>query len=204
MACERGMDEIKNMMLELMNELKELRKDQKVYHEEMIAVKAENKALKEKLGYLENKIEKMDKAQRKLNIVITGIHVESNIAKETVEKFVEEKIGTKINVNEVSKIGINKNNKMIIMAKLNSWEDKEKVMKNKNKLRGTPYYIDPDYTEGESQTQRKLREIARVERGKGKRVTVGFQKLNINGEWMLWEKDADRLVKIDKERSKNY
>lgn len=55
------------------------------------------------------------------------------------------------------------------------WEDKEEVIKNKHKLKGTQIYLDHDLTKTENEIQKKLREIAKNERGKA--VNVGYKKI---------------------------
>jgi hypothetical protein len=39
----------------------------------------------------------------------------------------------------------------------------------------------------ERKTQKKLKEVAREERDKGKRVKIGYRKIQINGEWFIWD-----------------
>jgi hypothetical protein len=43
-------------------------------------------------------------------------------------------------------------------------------------------YVDDDLTNEESKTQKKLREVAREERDRGKRVKIRSRKIQINGE----------------------
>jgi hypothetical protein len=42
-------------------------------------------------------------------------------------------------------------------------------------------YIDDDLTKEERETQKKLRELAREERDRGKRVKIGYRKIQITG-----------------------
>jgi hypothetical protein len=54
--------------------------------------------------------------------------------------------------------------------------------KNKSKERkGERMCIDDDLTNKERKTQRKLREVIREERDRGKRVKIGYRKIQING-----------------------
>jgi hypothetical protein len=54
-------------------------------------------------------------------------------------------------------------------------------------------YIDDDLTNEERKTQKKLREVAREERDRGKRVKIGYRK--INGEWFMWDEREKKLKK---------
>ncbi|KAK9737702.1 hypothetical protein QE152_g10466 [Popillia japonica] len=65
-------------------------------------------------------------------------------------------------------------------------------MKNKSKLKGTKYYIESDFTKSEERIQKKVREIAKEEKVKGKIAVVKYQKIKINGKWMFW--DTSRSV----------
>jgi hypothetical protein len=47
------------------------------------------------------------------------------------------------------------------------------------------YNIDNDLTNEERNTQKKLREVAREERDRGKRMKTGYRKIQINGEWFI-------------------
>ncbi|KAK9722777.1 hypothetical protein QE152_g19510 [Popillia japonica] len=103
-------------------------------------------------------------------------------------------MGIKVEIKVVERIGINKS-KMIIKAKMNNMDNKRLVMKNKNKLKGTKYFIDPEFTNEEEKIQKKLREVARVERDKGKQVKVAYQKMRINSEWYKWDVQKQELTK---------
>jgi hypothetical protein len=52
-------------------------------------------------------------------------------------------------------------------------------------------YIDDDLTKEERETQKKLRELAREEKDRGKRVKIGYRKIQINGEWFRWDERGD-------------
>jgi hypothetical protein len=58
-------------------------------------------------------------------------------------------------------------------------------MLNKSKLKerkGERTYINDDLTNEQRKTQKKLRELAREERDRGKKVKIGSRKIQINGE----------------------
>jgi hypothetical protein len=57
-------------------------------------------------------------------------------------------------------------------------------------------YIDDDLTKEERETQKKLRELAREERDRGKRVKIGYWKIQINGEWFRRDEREEKLKKI--------
>jgi type II secretory pathway predicted ATPase ExeA len=57
-------------------------------------------------------------------------------------------------------------------------------------------YIDDDLTKEERETQKKLRELAREERDREKRVKIGYRKIQINGEWLRRDEREEKLKKI--------
>ncbi|KAJ3619978.1 hypothetical protein MTP99_008201 [Tenebrio molitor] len=74
----------------------------------------------------------------------------------------------------------------MMLAKIENWEQKKNIMLSKN----------DDLTKEERETQKKLRELAREERDRGKRVKIGYRKIQINGDWFRWDKRQEKLKKI--------
>lgn len=187
------MREMISMMKEIMKELKEIKTEQSTYLKEIVTIKKENKELKERVVELENKMEKMDKEKRKLNIIIKGTEFEGKPENKTVQKFIEEKIGVVAKITEVQQVGREKDNRKVVRATVENMESKIRIMTNKNKLKGTRCYIDDDLTDEEQKIQKSLREIAKVEKAKGKRVVVGYQKIRIGEEWIRWHSESDKM-----------
>jgi hypothetical protein len=78
----------------------------------------------------------------------------------------------------------------MIVADLESWGEKRKVMENKRKLRekkGKRVYIEDDLTKKERDIQKELRALAKEERQKGLRVKVGYKKIWIEGKGFRWD-----------------
>jgi hypothetical protein len=93
-----------------------------------------------------------------------------------------------VNVKEAFKINKDK----MMLAKIEIWDQKKNMMLNKSKLKerkGEKMYIDDDLTNEERKTQKKLRKVAREERYRGKRVKIGYRKIQINGEWEKMKKN---------------
>jgi hypothetical protein len=56
-------------------------------------------------------------------------------------------------------------------------------------------FKDEDLTNEERKTQKKLREVTREQRERGKSVKMGYRKIQINGEWFIWDKRGKKLNK---------
>ncbi|KAK9708214.1 hypothetical protein QE152_g27321 [Popillia japonica] len=166
--------------------MKEIRSEQKQYFEEIGEIKKENIELRKKVNELENKLEKMGEIEQKIekiekdrrrkniiikgkNIIIKGAEFKDKIEMEEVQKFIENKIGVKSEVKEVEKIGDGKN----IRVTLENLDQELKI-------------------------QKTLRVIAKNEKEKGKRIKLGFQKIIMDGNTMIWDKNKNDLVENKK------
>lgn len=199
------MEEMKRMMKEMMEQMKrnleenkelreEIRKNQEKWEEE-------RQCLVQRIDHLEGRIEAMDKQKRKNNIIIKGNMEKPLEDEKAVEKFLEEKINTKIRVVQTRQIQTGRNG-IITWAKLDSWSSKQDVMKKKSALRGTDLFIQNDLTLEEQRVEAEIRKIARSERTKGKQVKIGYQKIEIDGQLYIWNNKEDGVVREEK-RQKN-
>ncbi|KAJ3663037.1 hypothetical protein Zmor_007347 [Zophobas morio] len=78
-----------------------------------------------------------------------------------VEEFLKKEIEVEVKVLETIIIGKEESKKILVKT---LWEEKQEVVKNKNKLRGKRIYIDNDWTVQEQKIQKGIREIAKEER----------------------------------------
>jgi hypothetical protein len=112
---------------------------------------------------IEEKMEQKEKKGRKNNVIITGIGgIRGNIERR-MEEWLEREIGVKVYVKEafrISKDDAGRNRKLGV--------EEEHYTKNKSKLKERK-----DLTNQERKTQKKLREVAREQRDRGKRVKIG-------------------------------
>jgi hypothetical protein len=56
-------------------------------------------------------------------------------------------------------------------------------------------FKDDNLTKEKRKTQKKLREVTREERDRGKRVKIGYRKIQMNGEWFIWDERGKKLNK---------
>lgn len=198
--------EIKEMMTSLMQEVKEIRKENREYREDVLKLREQNERMEgeikhlrkkvERLELIEDKLEKMDRNDRRDNIIISGLTLEGGNGRDMdrgLEQFIQQNLNVDVRVLEASKI----NDKMWV-AKLESFQKKIEVLKNTHKLRNGTYrrvYINSDLTKEERIVQKKIRERAVRERREGKNVKVGYQRLTIDGERYSWSNQLQELVK---------
>lgn len=196
-------EKIMKMLESLTTEVKELRKEQKEFRDELKEIRKENEViknenleLKAKIKKVEERLERIEKDKRRNNIVLQGLKLETedrNTLKERVENFLKTALKVEINTTSVRKL----NDKMCIVE-LENGNDKQKIMKRKAKLREIKdheIYINDDLSKMEREIQRKIRNVAKTERARGKRVKIGFQKVVIDDVIWKWEKEKQQLEK---------
>uniref|UniRef100_A0A6P7GSK1 Uncharacterized protein LOC114345890 n=1 Tax=Diabrotica virgifera virgifera TaxID=50390 RepID=A0A6P7GSK1_DIAVI len=148
---------------------------------------------------MENRLEKIDKEKIRNKLIITGIQVdlEDEVRlRENIQKMMETELQLKIEVKSAFKIGYKK---CIIETK--SWEDKQKILQEKGKLKYTrdcrEIYIDAALTFKEAKIQKEIRDIAKQQRSKGAKVKIRYQKLEINDKVLKWNARENKLTEIE-------
>lgn len=76
----------------------------------------------------------------------------------------------------------------VIVVKVENEEKKREIMLNKNKLKGTTFYIENDLSWEERKIQKKINKWAREQRRKGEEIKVGVGRVRVRGVWRKWEK----------------
>lgn len=137
----------------------------------------------EELHRISKAFEEQEKKNRKNNVIIRGLKGEFRGKKEEVEKFFKDNLEVDVKVESAIQVG---KDVKIIIAKINSWEEKQDIMKNKKKLGNTKIYIDHDLTRTERVIQSRLVIRAKREREKGRVVKIGYKKICIEGEWIAY------------------
>ncbi|XP_072400326.1 uncharacterized protein [Diabrotica undecimpunctata] len=143
----------------------------------------------------------MDKQIRKQNIVIKGHDFKENEELEDATNFIANQLNLNVKIKDVQKIRTSQGKPPVAIVKVDTMKDKELIMKNKSKLRGTRYFIENDLTQAEAKLQKELRDMAREEIGKGNETKVGYQKICINDEWWKWNHSTEKLEKMKKKLS---
>lgn len=159
--------------------------------------------VREEIKKMKRVIEEKERKERKNKIVIRGLRRSkgvNDLGNEAM-KILEMEFGVKEKVKEINVVG--SEGREVIIAEMVRWEDKEGIMKRKEKLVGSGIYIDHDLTREERSVQRKLREIARREREEGRRIKVGYRKIIIEGKTYRWsDEEGDAIEEGKKEENR--
>ncbi|KAJ8686028.1 hypothetical protein QAD02_021821 [Eretmocerus hayati] len=145
-----------------------------------------------RIEFLERREEVKLKQEKKNNIIIRGFHTQSQNISHEVESYLNVNLQLDINVTEANLIRVPRG-KNLIVAKLSSIEEKIRVMQNRNKLRDPSVSIANNRTRKERETQSNLNQIAEKMKSEGKTVTVGYRKLIVDGNVMIWKDDGTLL-----------
>lgn len=155
----------------------------------------QNRTSQDIINNLVDKVEGLDKASRRNNIVIRGLNLSRDSAKNDISKFLSTKFnytGSIINTRPIGK-EINKTIKSAIVT-LESWEAKLAILRNKKvKFDQSTVYIQADLTAKERKTMYELRKFARSIKPK-KSITYAYQTVKINGNWYKWDERSNTVV----------
>lgn len=205
-----GMEEIKKMFADIKKEIMEIKEENLEYRKEIEILRkelkekedkweGEKKALEKKINSLERGQEDIERRKRKNNIIIRGWRIEETRKeqmKEKVESFLKEKLQEEVKIKMANKLA-----REMILVEMENWEEKEKIMKGKSKLRQVEetrkVYIDNDLTKKEREIQRKINLEAKERRKDGVQVKVGYKKIKIGEEEWRWNEEEGLLEKKD-------
>lgn len=191
--------EINQEQKNLADQLKTMKRENEDLKKKYEDITIENKTMKIELKEIKDNLELLEKDKKKNNVVMVGRSIdtaEPKLLKEAMNKFMDQYLGLKIQVKEAHKLG-----EKICLIELNDGNDKEKIMKNKQKLKSIKeerIYINHDLTKKEREIRNLISDKAKIEKQNGKEVKVGYKKLTIDGEKWMWNRGTDTL-----ERSKN-
>lgn len=197
---EDKLDKLIDMMQSLSAEVQQMRKEQKEYSKEIKALQKENNSLKQEndnikktIKVLNARMENWEREKKQNNVVIAGMDADTNdqrILKEAVTSLFRENLDIEVSIHSATRLG-----HKTCLVSLENKNDKIKVMENKSKLRNMKdkIYINNDLTVVERNIQRNIRQRAEDEKKNGKRVTIGYQKLVIDGKQWKWNEESGRL-----------
>lgn len=179
---------------EIKEEIRKIREENDLLKQENSKLRNENKKIVGKLEEMERRVEWIEKERRKNNIVITGLRIDTNdqeILKRKVGNMIEKEIEVQTDIKKVQKLG--EKTHLVEFTKTN---DKEKVMRNKHKLKNNKsqrIFINEDMTKKELEKGKQLRKRAQEEKNKGNSVKLGYNKIIINGNEWKWNSDKEKL-----------
>lgn len=150
----------------------------------------ERAELMQRVSVLEKREERREREKRRNNILISGKDFGEGDVGDRVKGWLLDELKTDTVIKKAFKI-----KKDTWLVEMNEG-DREKVMKTKSVLRGGNIFINQDLTEAERKIQKQIRDIARTQRAKGQRVTVGYRKLLMDDQSFKWDDMEQGLVPV--------
>ena len=100
--------------------------------------------IRETVSGMEREIERKERWERRDNLTIRGLNAEEGKEKASVEELLKKDLRTGGRIKKVRRQGTRE--KGVIIVEMETWEEKQEVMRNKNRLGARKVYVDHDLT----------------------------------------------------------
>ena len=161
-------------------------------------LRKENDKLSERLTRVERKADDLEGGARRNNLLFYGLDREDNETANDCEERLRElctdqlELAEDIEFDRVHRVGTKQN--APIIARCTHYKDKIKILRAKQKLKGTPVFIDEDFSERVRGVRKKLRKIRGELSKSGKRVTVVYDYLMVDGKKCVLDADGESVL----------
>jgi len=187
-------EELVKLTKGLQLKVKELKKKESGNEREGIQDKKEEEKRERRLKEIERKLEKKEREEKRKNLIIRRVKVKERRRREAVDDLMKE-IGVVMKVKEVWKIaGDKKKGREIVEIKIEEEEKRREIWSKKKNLRGRKKRIHENWTWKERKMKWKLKETARLEERKGRKVWLGYGKIRIDEQSWRWNEGKEILV----------
>lgn len=191
----RDIGEMKIQLGSTNHEIKEIKEEMRRTNQRMDSMNQEIEAMKGKwergrdelvdeLQKTNRRLELLEREKIRNNLVVSGIEMnakDSAALKRGMESLLEREVKVNTAIKAAYKVGVKK-----YVVQMNSWEEKLMILKGKSMLKGRDIYIESEMTAKEREIQKTIRAKARLERDRGAKVRVRFQKLEIDNKTLVW------------------
>lgn len=165
--------------------------------------KEEQKVIMDKQNLIEKRMNNMEKAQKKNNLILSNYKAKEGYGRKLVmevETLLQEKTEEKVKVEAVQKFSSYAGDRLVVTMK--DFEDKMIVLRKKKSMytgdngERTPIYVNDDLIREDQEIQKKARDQCKEARKLGKEAKIGYKKIYINGKEYRW--DLERKEFSDK------
>ncbi|XP_075550206.1 uncharacterized protein LOC142583601 [Dermacentor variabilis] len=160
------------------------------------------RSLEQQVSAVRKKNVDLENRSRRLNLVFYGIddgnHSETWIRSENLVKGIcKTNLGIELNsIQRAHRVGRYSDRfKRPVIVNFSSYKEKQDVLSNANKFKGSPYSVDQDYSSDTREIRKHLWEYAKVKKAdSNNKVKLNFDKLIINGKTFTWDKEKKEVV----------
>ncbi|GAB1869444.1 hypothetical protein CAJAP_10523 [Camponotus japonicus] len=152
-----------------------------------------SKDMKDRLKGIERKMELKEREDRRKNIIIRGLKVESGKRRKKVEELMKE-IVARVDIVETKKIGEDREKgREMVWVRLRDEEQRGEILEKKGRLKGRRERIGEDLTWRERKMKWNIEEIAREEERERRRVWIRYGRIRIENTWWRWDEENEVL-----------
>lgn len=164
------------------------------------------KYLLDKVKNLEVKVVDLENRSRRRNMVFYGVADNDQFetwdkSEQLIKDICKTNLGIELkSVERAHRVGrYDSKAKRPIIVSLSSFKEKQIILSNTRKLKGTAYGIDEDYSPETRAIRKKLWKYAKVKKAdKRNKVKLSFDKLIVNGRAFHWDKEKEEVVPFSK------
>lgn len=180
-----SLSDIRNTQAALQSEMQELRDQVSDLTLKNEALQSVNDGLVKKVDDMEKKTDDLEGRSKRNNLIIYGIEKTGDETWEDCEGVVQDMFTDKLELSQDVQFDrvhrLNSKANSPIVARCTFYKDKVKVLQAKKKLMGSNVFIGEDYTTRVREIRKKLVPHLKKARSEGKRVTMVFDHLVIEG-----------------------
>lgn len=194
---KHDMADLKASNAELKRELQDMRQAVQDLKKENHLLKEENGVLKKRFEDLENKTDDLEGRSKRNNLIFHGIPRREKETWQDCEDLINDVLTDKLEMTDTVQFDrvhrLNASSTSPIIACCTLFKDKQKILKEKKKLKGTSIFVGEDFSFKVRETRKKLTPHLKSAWTQGKRATMVFNHLVIEGKRFVLDAD-DNLV----------
>lgn len=142
---------------------------------------------------MERSLEWREREGRKGNLIIRRLVGDKGDLREKVGEVLEH-LGVKVKIEEVRRLRTGKEGwREMVRVRLGNEEERKQVWREEGKLKRKQVWIDRDLMWKERKMRWNLKEIARREERRERRVKVEYDRILIEGIWWVWDEEEEVL-----------
>ena len=183
---EKGLKDLTEQYGALQTGVNKLRREMGDLKTENDELKSETKALGERVTFLENKVDDLEARSKRNNIILHGIPRKANETWQECEDEVRGMISGKLEFSDEVKFDrvhrVSSKPNSPIVARCTFFKDKDRILRSKQKLKGTKIFIGEDFSARVREMRRKLVPHLKEARNQNKRAAMVYDHLVIDGQ----------------------
>lgn len=203
--ADSGLNDIKAQICELNAKTDRLSSALDVIQE----MKTRIDALETTVRLQAKKLVEYENRSRRNNLLVFGIkesasETDTDLKEAVMKKVFQDKLGVEIKTLErIHRLGrIKKGKSRPVIMRFYDYKEKEHVMKNCYKLKGSSYSVSNDYAPETVEIRKQLWESAASERANGVKVSLSHEKLKIKDKCYIWDQTRGERREIPQSRDK--